>query len=232
MLFTVLKKEAKQILSDRGFILIAIVQPIIFIIMFGSSFQSGDINHLKTDVIDLDNSLYSNYVVQSTNKSDFFDIVRISNNLNESLERLNKSKIRAVVLIPEGFQEDIDNTSPGTIKLYLDSSNFLTYRTLSGAKVEIVKDTLVNLTLDIVGEVESEKDKEKEKVDNIGDMFKDVEKEGNLLEKDMEELKNEANNFDLEIEKKINSLERKLRSQINNINDSINSMNITTCMPN
>jgi hypothetical protein len=39
--------------------------------MFGSSFQGGDINHLDTIVMDNDNSVYSNYVVSSIQKSEF-----------------------------------------------------------------------------------------------------------------------------------------------------------------
>lgn len=76
MLSTVIKKEAKQLFSDKGFLLIALIQPIIFIVMFGSSFQEGDIGHLNTVVIDEDNTTFSQYVLDAANRSERFDLVQ------------------------------------------------------------------------------------------------------------------------------------------------------------
>ena len=154
MLYTVILKEFKQLLSDKGFLLIALIQPIIFIIVFGSSFEHGDINHLDTIIFNEDNSTFSKYVIDATEKSEFFDIVSHTSSLEEALQRLNSSDVRAVIYIPPGFGENIDNTKTGNLEIYIDSSNFLTYSSLSGAKVEIAKETLQRITENILGDLD------------------------------------------------------------------------------
>ncbi len=189
MFFTILKKEAKHIFNDKGFLLIAILEPIVFIIMFGSSFAEGDINHLDTIIVDKDKSPLSNYVISATENSEFFDIIEQSESLTDSLKKLNKSQARAVIYIPPDFRENIDNTIAGEIEIYIDSSNFLTYSSLSGAKVEIAKDTLQNITSDILEDLEKEKDKGKQKIDEIKIIIDNVEIKADELEEDLEKLK-------------------------------------------
>jgi ABC-2 type transport system permease protein len=174
MLYTAILKEAKQLFSDKGFLLIALIQPIVFIIMFGSSFQGGDINHLDTIVIDQDKSNFSRYVTESTARSEFFNVVSGNYTLDEALLMLNTSEIRSVVFIPKGFEDNINNKKTGEIKVYIDSSNFLTYSSLSGAKIEIVKDTLQNVTKDILGDLEKEKEEGEGRIDEIKDIFNEV----------------------------------------------------------
>ncbi len=211
MLTTVLQKEAKQLWSDKIFLLIALIQPIIFVIMFGSSFQGGDINHLKTIVIDKDNTDFSKYVVDSINNSEFFMVVEYSDSLENSLEKLNKSEVRAVILIPLDFEKNINNRTVGSIKVYLDSSNFLTFSSLNGAKIGIAKNSLKNVTSDILGNLENEKKLGKEKIERVKEIFDSIDTETNNLDKDLEELKNES--------LKINT--SKIRNSIKDLKDSL-----------
>ncbi len=219
MLFTVLKKESKQLLSDKGFILIALIQPIILIIMFGSSFSGGDINHLKTAVIDLDNTTFSGYVVSAINSSEFFSIVSLNNPLEKDLERLNKSELRSVIVIPKGFQKSINNKSTGEIKIYLDSSNFLTYKSLSSAKIGIAKNSLQNITEDILGNIESEKEHGKEKIDRLKKIFKDVETDADSLDLELNKLRSESENSNIT---ELKNLVTRIKDSLNELDNSLN----------
>ena len=219
MLSSVLKKEAKQLFSDKGFLLLSLIQPVIFIIMFGSSFQGGDINHLHTIVIDLDNTTFSKYVVSAVDKSEFFDIINFSGSFDEAMEKLRQSEVRSIILIPEGFKENIDNTEAGKIKIYLDSSNFLTYSSLSGAQVEIAKDSLLNITDDILGELESEKEDKQKQFDDIKDIFDVVEKDADALDIELKELKEqvgEGGNLD-DFSGAIKNLKSEIKSSRNSL---------------
>jgi ABC-type multidrug transport system permease subunit len=220
MIFTILKKEAKQLLSDKGFLLIAFIQPLVFIIMFGSSFQGGDINHLDTIVMDNDNSVYSGYVVSSIQKSEFFEVIDSPGTFEENMKKLNQSEIRALIIIPQGFEENIDNRVTGDINVYLDSSNFLTYSSLSGAKVEIVESTLKNITKDILGTLEEEKELGKEKIKNVSDLFKKIKVKTDLLVEDIKRLDNLSNNSRKEIEDFIDEINSSLEEQIDSMNET------------
>ncbi len=221
MLFSVLKKEAKHLLNDRGFLLLAILQPIIFIIMFGSSFQGGDINHLNTIIIDEDHSNFSQYVLDSAQESEFFDVINFSGSLEEALFKLNKSEVRAVIFIPSKFEENIQNTVTVHISIYLDSSNFLTYSSLSGAKVGIAKDSLQKITGDILEELENEKKQSKDKIEEIKGMIREVEDESVYLDRDLESLRGDldelkGSSLD-ELDDLVNDMKNSLDKQKNSL---------------
>ena len=76
MLFKVIQKESKQLFSDKMILFIAIIQPIILIFVFGSSFQ-GSIENISTIVVDEDQTTFSGYIVVGVNQSDFFETVSI-----------------------------------------------------------------------------------------------------------------------------------------------------------
>lgn len=219
MLWTVMLKEGKQIFSDKGFLLIALLQPIVFIVMFGSSFQAGDINHLDTIVVDEDNSIFSRYVMDSTRNSEFFDVVEGEYTLKEALDKLEVSEVRSVVHIPKDFEKNINKKITGEIYIHIDSSNFLTYSSLSGAKVEVLKDTLHSVTGDILTELEEEKEKGRKQIEEIKDIFKDIEYSSEVLKEDFDVIKEDYENLDLEeIESEIDRLEDAIDEQISTVN--------------
>ncbi|MFA5856225.1 MAG: ABC transporter permease [Candidatus Pacearchaeota archaeon] len=225
MIRAILYKEFKHLLSDKGFLLIAMIQPLVFIIMFGSSLQGGDINHLSTVVLDMDNSNYSKYVIDATNKSEFFDIVSTTGTLEENMIKLNNSEIRAIVIIPGGFQENVTKRNAGQILIYLDSSNFMTYSSLKGAKVEIARDTLKNITTDILDELEQEKDEGKKKIDDVKAIFEDIKKESELLEKEIDDLKNESSSINFtEMKQIVNEMNSSLDEQLKSLKDTKSAM--------
>ena len=217
MLYTAIKKEGKQLFGDKVFLLIALVQPIILIIMFGSSFSGGDINHLKTIVIDQDNTRYSGYIVSAINQSEFFDVIGYNYPINESIARLKNSEIRSVIIIPKGFQDKVNNKQTGDISIYLDSSNFLTYKSLSSAKIAIVKNGLMNITSDILGDMENQKNNSQEKVASLKDIFKQIKNESESLDKEIDRIKAIYDSIDLT---EINSLNADIKSSLNDQENS------------
>ena len=220
MFFTVLKKEAKHLLNDKGFLLIAILEPIVFIVMFGSSFSGGDINHLDTIVIDKDGTEFSRYVIDAVNNSEFFDIVENSDSLYNSLYRLNRSEVRAVVYVPPGFKSNIDDSIAGNLKIYIDSSNFLTYSSLSGAKVEIIKDSLQNITEDILEELENEKEEGKERIEGIRRIVDEIEIKADELEIDLENMQEDLNESSVaDVEEMFDDIRDSINSQKNSISE-------------
>ncbi len=227
MLFTVISKEAKQLLSDKGFLLIALIQPITFIVMFGSSFQEGDIGHLNTVVIDEDHTNFSHYVLDAANRSERFDLVPASDSLEKDMERLNKSEIRTIIIIPKGFEESLSNGTTAEIKVYADTSNFLAYVAINFGKMEIVSGPLKNITYDLLIEVEEKKEEGKDKIDEIKAIFNEIEKENELLQTDIDKLKNETNSIDTsELEELNKEIKLYLNNQTTSINQTLNSFDL------
>lgn len=141
--------------------------------------------------------------------------------------RLNKSEIRVIIIIPKGFEEGLSNGTPAKIKVYADTSNFLAYVAVNFGKMEIVSGPLKNITNDLLGDVEEEKTEGKEKIDEIKAIFKEIEKENELLQADINQLKNETSSIDTsELEELNNEIKQYLNNQTTSINQTLTSFDL------
>ncbi|MFH1521985.1 MAG: ABC transporter permease, partial [archaeon] len=213
-------KEAKQLSKDKGFLLIAFLQPIIFIVMFGSSFESGDVNHLDTIVIDEDMTLYSSYVIDAVNRSEYYDIMPYSGSYEEARDLMRKEKVRGVFRVRKGFGENIENSKTGEIDVLVDSSIFLVYLAIMGARGEVVGDTLYNISENIFLELEDEKEKGKGKVEEIKSDLDDIEIKTNELDLKFEAVRADFDELNIEgIEEDLDDLKDGLNAQGDGMED-------------
>lgn len=221
MFITALKKEARMLFSDHGFLLIALIQPIVFIVMFGSSFQGGDINYLETIIVDQDKTPFSEYVIQVTEQSEYFEVVSYMENLNEAKKLLEKSKVRAIIHIPPGFSKSIESAQSTDLNIYLDSTDFLVYSSLRSAQIEIIKESLTKVTNDIVKELEDEKDSGKTKLNNIKEIFSQIENFSKDLKSTLNHIRFDSQEQEKQMLSKLNSLETNLNNQLKKLNETI-----------
>ena len=230
MLFKVIQKESKQLFSDKMILFIAIIQPIILIFVFGSSFQ-GSIENISTIVVDEDQTTFSGYIVVGVNQSDFFETVSIKHDeLNQSIQMVNESIVRAVVHIPKGFGSKLNSSEAGEIKIYIDSSDYIIFNTLSEAQADILRIALENITRDIVGDIQTEKEQKSIQIDEIKELFRQLQKESTFLEADLikskEEIEGQTEDID-ELDEKLNSIKEAINGQLeslNNITDALDDI--------
>ncbi len=162
-----IKKETKQLIRDKGFILTAILEPIIFILIFGYGY-SGNIENISTLIINHDNSSYSEMVVDAINESVYLKINGINQfDKPQSLEKINQSEYRNLIVIPPDFGKNLDNGEKTEIYSYLDSSDYFIYTSSSFGLSEVMKNSLNNITEKIIEELEQEKTSKKEEFDEL-----------------------------------------------------------------
>ncbi len=224
MILSVIKKEAKELLQDKGFLALAIIEPIIFILIIGSTFQNSPEN-ISTVIVDHDNSVFSHYAILGIDESDVYNVLEVVNtSLEEQINRVNRSEIRAVIYIPRNFTEEINNSETATIETYFDSSEFIIYAFLSGAQGEIIKNSLKNITSDIVNDIESERDYNKLKIDEIKTLFDTIESQISSLENNFNESEKSKEDYTLKVNETINNIREKLNTQLNFFNETENSI--------
>ncbi|MFC1678384.1 ABC transporter permease, partial [Patescibacteria group bacterium] len=112
----VIKKEFKEFIRDRGFILTLVIEPFILMLVFGYTFQA-DIKNIHTIVYDEDQSQYSAEVVGAIQASDYFAPISFNGTLEEAKEKVRRSEARAILYIPQGFEEKLNNATRGTVHL-------------------------------------------------------------------------------------------------------------------
>lgn len=192
---SVVEKEFKTVLKDKIFLFILFVAPVMALAVFGYTFQQN-IDHLPTVIIDSDNSLYSKYVIAAAQQSDYFNVLSVNQlSLNESLEKLRKSEIRAVIYIQKGFKDNLDNATTSDIFFYVDSSDYTIYNTLRAAIGGVIKDSLQEISLKIIGDLELEKNENLNKVDEIKNLSNEIESKVDSMKSQVDDINSQFSTF-------------------------------------
>ena len=98
----VAKKEVKQILRDRKFLIILFFLPVFLLVLFGYA-VNFDVHHIKLAVQDLDKSQESRELINSLQSSDYFDLIEYTNQSDEATSALDEKRAQVVMVIPSDF---------------------------------------------------------------------------------------------------------------------------------
>src|SRR5437870_13825333 len=97
----VARKELRQIVRDRRTLLIILLVPAFFLLLFGYALNF-DIRHVRIGVDDRDRTSESRTLVSAFVNSGYFDLVASTD--EKSLTPLmNRNDVRAILVIPAGF---------------------------------------------------------------------------------------------------------------------------------
>lgn len=220
-LLGLVKKEFKEILRDRGFLLAMFIEPILLMLVFGFTF-SGDLKDLKTIVIDNDKTDYSEKVVDAIESSDYFKIVGRLDNVEEAYDSLLLSNVRVLFHIPQGFKDEIKNAEKGKVKVFIDSSDYMIYNLVDGASGIILGDSFQEIVQLVISDLESERNEKQERINNIQSLVDEINDKTRTTLNDIGDLKGEFSSSKALIkdtETKINTTQEDIKRVANNISN-------------
>jgi len=119
---SLIRKEFLHILRDPRTLAVMFLMPIIQLMLMGYA-ATTDIEHLNTAVLDGDKSGASRELIDAYRASSYFDIVRHVES-EQQLERLvDGGQVRAGLIIPEGYGEELDGGRQVQIAFVIDGSD-------------------------------------------------------------------------------------------------------------
>lgn len=125
-------KEFRHMLRDPRTILMAIIQPVVFIGIFGYVL-SLDVKHIRTGWLDRDRSPQSRQLERILQGSGWFDVVARPSGAREARDLLDRGDVMAVVHVPHGFGDALDASQGRTsLQILLDGSDNTTANVASG----------------------------------------------------------------------------------------------------
>ena len=148
-IFALIKGEGKRFFNDSGAMLIMIIGVIAYSIFYMFPYSTEIVREVPVGVIDMDNSLISQDYIRNLNATDSIDITYRYSGIVQAQNDLYQNKIRAFILIPKNFEQDILRGRPVDVAFYGDSGYLIIYKTVYsavvqtsislGAKIEVVK---------------------------------------------------------------------------------------------
>lgn len=147
----VASRERREIVRDRLFFTLAFVVPTALMIIFGFGL-SLDVEHVPIVAVDYDGSPMSReYIYQYTN-SRYFDFRGIVRDERGLVPLLTDNAVRAAIIIPEKFQENLLAGRPAAVQTLLDGAFPFRAQTIKGYIMGISSAYTAGLLADYLAE--------------------------------------------------------------------------------
>ena len=125
-------KEFLHIYRDRRVLLLVLLLPPLFTILFGHAFETSELTGVPSLLIDRDNSPRSQEFIDVISKSKTFQWHRGSSDMKDESDLLGHG-VKATLVIPAGWSESLENGDPKPLLLNLDSGDINTADAVEGS---------------------------------------------------------------------------------------------------
>lgn len=119
----VARKETRQILRDRRTLVLLLVMPIVLTFLFGKALGTGELRQIPSVILNEDGSPESNAIVTAFSTYDEVQIQGEVGTLQQAQDLLARGKIKAAIVIPRGFMQQIEAGEEAQLQLLLDGTD-------------------------------------------------------------------------------------------------------------
>ncbi len=130
-ILVVAQKEAREILRDRIYFALAFLLPVVLMLVFGYG-MTQEVQNVPIAIIDHDRSALSRDYAHRFIDSRYFEFKGYVNSVKSAELLLLDGKVRAVIVLPEYFQERLVSGLPVDIQTLLDGTFTFRLRTIDG----------------------------------------------------------------------------------------------------
>lgn len=116
-----LVKETRELVRDPVTMTLAVIMPLIMLFLFGYAINL-DVDELALGIYDQDNTPTSRALVDRFVGSPYFEIIEYSHNVRDLDRDLQRSSIRAGIVIPPGFGRALLREQSAPVQVIVDGS--------------------------------------------------------------------------------------------------------------
>ncbi|MFH1285003.1 MAG: ABC transporter permease [Candidatus Micrarchaeota archaeon] len=139
------KKELKEIAHERAMLAVLLIFPVLLMLFLGSSYGDVEIKGVPIAVTGASNSEFSQALVGALNGSGTFK-VHSEYSYPEALNALKEAKVRAVISIPQSFEEDLKAGRGSAVAIIVDNSDVAVSKSVLAALAGVVQGSSANIT--------------------------------------------------------------------------------------
>lgn len=128
--YAVFINELKTIFKDRGVVIVLVIAPIIYPILYCAIYRNETLYDVPIAVVDDSHSKLSTELLRHLDASPDVRIAFTFNNMEEAKTAFNKREVNGIVFIPADFNKKLNSNEQSTIGIFCDMSSFMYYRAL------------------------------------------------------------------------------------------------------
>lgn len=138
-------KEFFHVLRDRKTLFILFGMPIVQITLFGFAL-TNELKNSKIIVVDNAKDAASRVLIHKFEASEYFEIYKAPLSHREILGQFRDGVIKAAVILPDNFNEDLHHANKAQIQIIADASDPNTATTVTNYATAIIGDYQKNIT--------------------------------------------------------------------------------------
>ncbi|NML56908.1 ABC transporter permease [Chryseobacterium cheonjiense] len=123
-IFTILKREMRNISKDSSLFLILLIAPVLYAFMYGSIYLNKGEEKVKLALIDDDGTVVSRLLTEQLNATPMIEIVPASN-ISEAQEKMHQGEVEGYFYIQKDLEKYIFSQKQANVNLVLNASRFL-----------------------------------------------------------------------------------------------------------
>jgi ABC-2 type transport system permease protein len=135
----VAKKEFRQIRRDRRSLVLILLMPIVLTVLFGKALETGELRNMPLAIVNLDGSPESNVIVTAFSTYAEIQIQRELATVEDAQAVLARGKIKAAIVIPNGFMRQIESGGEAQLLLLLDGTDNVSAPLVEGVAKRVIQ---------------------------------------------------------------------------------------------
>jgi len=142
----VMRKEFRQIRRDSRSLIFMIFLPAFLLLMFGFALNF-DVKHIPLAIVDQDGSRTSRELAEKFRTTEYFDVQAQLDRTGDIDGLMAREKIKAALVIPETFSEDLLAGRSPSVQFLIDGANAMSGTTAAGYAAAILQSYSQKVTL-------------------------------------------------------------------------------------
>lgn len=132
-------KEFLQMFRDPRMRMVVFGFPVIQMMVMAFALNT-DVMNIKTAVMDMDRTSESRAVIQAFTAGGYFKIIHEAYNFKELQDYLDQGTVRAVLYVPQGFEEDVQGGNKARVQMITDGTDSNTSAIVNGYSERIIRE--------------------------------------------------------------------------------------------
>lgn len=129
--------ELKVIFRDPAVILLLVIVPLMYPVLYAFMYNNEVVRDVKTVVVDESNSALSREFIRKVDATADVKVVAKVANMEEAQEAMRRKEAYGIILIPNSFSNDLNTLKQTSVLLYADMSSMLFYKAMMLACTEV-----------------------------------------------------------------------------------------------
>lgn len=125
------RKEWREMLRDRGYLMLAFVLPVVLVLVFGHG-MTQEVENVGLAVLDEDRSATSRHYIDHFTGNDHFRLVGALQSADEAEALLISGRARVVLRVGPGFAKNLQRGDAAAVQFIIDGTFTAPARTLRG----------------------------------------------------------------------------------------------------